>query len=1299
MATILLAAAGAALGSGFGGTVLGISGAVIGRAVGATVGRTIDQKLLGGGSEAVDVGRIDRFRLMGASEGAAVARVWGRVRVPGQVIWATRFQEHHARTGGKGAPKPRSATYSYTISLAIAVCEGVVSRIGRVWADGNEIAPGSLDMRVYKGSEDQLPDPKIQAVEGVAETPAYRGIAYVVIENLALAAYGNRVPQFSFEVIRPAQGNLAAAHPDLSKTIKGVCLIPGTGEYALATTPVHYNLGLGKNRSANANTVSGKTDFATSFEQLQEELPQSKNVSLVISWFGDDLRCSSCEIRPKVEQTLHDGVGMPWTVNGLSRSAAQVVPQMEGRPIYGGTPTDQSVVEAIGAIHAAGQEVTFYPFILNQQLEGNSLADPWSDLGEQPALPWRGRITLNVAPGRSGSTDRSAGANSEVETFFGTAQPAHFSISSGAIAYTGPTEWSYRRFILHYAMLCKMAGGVDAFCIGSEMRSLTQIRGEGDSFPTVSALCQLAQDVRQILGTATRIGYAADWSEYFGFHAGGNIYFHLDTLWAHPEINFVGIDNYMPVTDWRDGETHTDVIWGDIHNVDYIRSNIAGGEGFDWYYDGPEGEALQLRRPIIDTVYGEHWVFRFKDIKAWWSQLHFNRIGGVKEAGATAWVPESKPIIFTEYGCAAIDKGSNQPNKFFDKKSSESGAPRHSNGNRDDLIQLSYFTAIDKYWADALNNPISQVYGAAMLDVEKCTAWAWDARPYPDFPGNAALWSDTDNYLSGHWLNGRSSNQVVAAIVSEICEAAGNVEVDTQKIYGLARGFNIVEVGSARAELQPLLMAFGISSFEFDGTLIFETRDCLNPTDLQLKDLVSSGEIEKSYQTARSADIEVSKRVRIAFVEAETSFSVRNIEVAFPGSTAEAVTQSELPLVLTEGEAVSIAERWISEAQVSQTTIRIALPRSRMDINSGDVFTFEGDRFRVEHLEQSEYQVVDAVKVNTAVLQAGRISAHRPSWAPYFAPVPVSHQFLDLPILIGSEVPFAPHIGVLAMPWLGSIGVWDSVSEEGFRLNVVLDEPAVLGTTETELLPCASGVWDRGPALRVNISFGAFASESVQRVFSGENTVAIGDGSSSYWEVFQFLDASLVSPGTYDLFYRLRGQVGTDCNAGLVWPIGSKIVLLSSSLKQIYVPGFSLGLSRNYIFNALDQAPTDSGGSSIAAEAFDGVGLRPYSVSHVGCNADSLSGGLVFKWIRRTRIGGDSWSPPEVPLSEEVEAYDLTISRGDLILRRESINATSWLYSDSMQLEDGAFGQLLFSVAQYSPNFGAGPYRTCDFFV
>ena len=614
MATILLSAAGAAIGSGFGGTLLGLSGAVIGRAVGATIGRSIDQRILGAGSDPIETGRVERFQLTGASDGAPIARVWGRMRVAGQVIWATRFLESANRSGGgKGSPRPSVTSFSYSVSLAIALCQGEVQRLGRIWADGIEIPVGNLDLRFYPGDETQVPDPKIEAVEGAGLAPSYRGIAYVVIEDLDLSRFGNRIPQFTFEVMRRAVDAASGTIGDIASAVQAVALIPGTGEYPLATSPVTFRDGPGVSRSANVHTVEDKTDFSMSLKQLGEELPNCGSVSLVVSWFGNDLRCNHCTVRPKVDQSSEDGVEMPWHVSGLGRTTAEVLPLLDGRAVYGGSPADQSVVEAISAIRASGKEVMFYPFILMDQLSGNALADPWSSAGTQPALPWRGRITLSVAPGQTGSPDRSSAADSELALFIGNAHRSDFSVTGGRVTYTGPEEWSFRRFILHYAHLCAAAGGVDAFCIGSELRGLTQIRGAGDSFPMVHALKLLAAEVRSILGAGTKICYAADWSEYSGYQMDGNLYFHLDPLWADANIDFVGIDNYMPVSDWRDRTDHLDRGWGSIYNVDYLKANIAGGEGFDWYYDSPLGADSQLRRPIQDLQYGEDWVYRYKD--------------------------------------------------------------------------------------------------------------------------------------------------------------------------------------------------------------------------------------------------------------------------------------------------------------------------------------------------------------------------------------------------------------------------------------------------------------------------------------------------------------------------------------------------------------------------------------------------------------------------------------------------------------------------------------------------------------
>ena len=151
MATILLSAAGAAVGGAVGGSVLGLSSVAIGRFAGAVIGRSIDQRLLGQGSEVVETGRVSRLRLTGAGEGDAISQVYGRMRVGGQVIWATEFRENVSVTrgsgGGKGSPSPATPDtrrISYSVSLALALCEGEITRVARVWADGTEVSLSGL---------------------------------------------------------------------------------------------------------------------------------------------------------------------------------------------------------------------------------------------------------------------------------------------------------------------------------------------------------------------------------------------------------------------------------------------------------------------------------------------------------------------------------------------------------------------------------------------------------------------------------------------------------------------------------------------------------------------------------------------------------------------------------------------------------------------------------------------------------------------------------------------------------------------------------------------------------------------------------------------------------------------------------------------------------------------------------------------------------------------------------------------------------------------------------------------------
>lgn len=1308
MATIVLAAVGAAIGGSVGGSVAGIASVAIGRAVGATLGKVIDERILGSGSEPVETGKVERFRLTRASDGEPIAQVYGRMRLGGQVIWSSDFLETVTTSGGGGGGKgrpstPKTTSYSYSVSLAVAVCEGQVSSIGRVWADGEEVERDDLNMQVYTGTMDQLPDAGIEAIEGAGQVPAYRGTAYVVMENLSLEPFGNRVPNFSFEVVRQEQPEAVGYDDDLAQQVRGVALIPGTGEYALATTPVYYKDGPGSQRVANVNSPSGKSDLATSVETLQEELPGCDAVSLVVSWFGNDLRCGSCQVRPKIERKNVDGVNMPWSVSGLNRGAAVEIARVEGRPIYGGTPADASVVEAIRHLNTSGKRVMFYPFILMDQQDGNGLTDPYSGADDQPKLPWRGRITLSAAPGQDGSPDGTAAADAEVAAFFGTATAANFSIGYGNVSYSGPAEWGLRRFILHYAALCAAAGGVSSFCIGSELRGLTQIRGAG-GFAAVAALKSLAGEVRALLGTGTKIGYAADWTEYFGYQpqdASGDRYFHLDPLWADANIDFVGIDNYMPLSDWRDGEDHADAEWIDIHNPDYLAANIEGGEGFDWYYQSAQAQAAQIRTPITDVEHDEPWVWRYKDIQGWWKNEHYERIGGVRQAIPTDWLPQTKPIWFTELGCAAVDKGTNEPNKFLDVKSSESALPIYSNGLRDDHIQVQYLNTVLGYWSKPVNNPQSDQYAGAMIDLSNTYVWAWDTRPFPAFPNTRELWSDGENYARGHWLNGRAGARTLASVVGEICRRSGLTAIDTSTLYGVVRGYIVDQVTDARTALQPLMLRYGFDAIERDGVLRFVMRRGMQAETLDRELLAETGEIAGLVDQVRDGEAEMTGRVRLRFLQSDANHDAVAEEAVLPNEATHAVTARDLALSMTRGEGRMVAERWLTEARVSRDTVRFALPPSMLHLGAGDVVSLPGEAgdtlYRIDRVEQSELQLVEAVRIEPEVYTPSEFPDDTPVSSVFVPPVPVQPLFLDIPLVTGEEVDHAPYLAVVAKPWPGSVAVYASGTDDGYVLNDVVAAQSIIGVTETALLAAPSGRWDNGAPLQVKLTNGAFESRSVAAVLNGANLVAIGDGSSDRWELFQFQTADLIASDTYWLSGRLRGQLGSDGLIPQAWPSGSWIVVMDGTPDQIDLRSAQRRMARHYRIGPARKGYSDPSYVHLI-EAFDGNGLRPYAPCHLRTD-HTIGGDVVFDWVRRTRIDGDGWDLAEVPLGEESEQYIVRVRQGATIVREVNVSSPVWTYSAQQRAADALSGLATIEVAQISARYGPGLFASVDLAV
>ncbi len=1281
MATIVLSSAGSALGSAllpsglsfFGAT---ISGAAIGSAIGTMAGSYVDAQLFGSAASA-EGPRLNDLHVMSSTEGAPIPRAYGRVRLAGQVIWATNYREHastRSSGGGKGGGSSASVTeYSYSVSFAVALCEGEVARIGRVWADGKPLSLANVAWRLHPGGEAQECDPLIEAVEGAA--PAYRGTAYIVFEEMDVTAFGNRIPQLSFEVFRDLD--------DVEGLVRAVTVIPGAGEFVYDTQSPREILSETSSRAINVHTSDGRADFLVAMDQLEATLPNARCVSLVVSWFGDDLRCGQCSVRPKVETGHKISWPGSWSVAGLARGGAGVVSTVDGRPAYGGTPSDAAVTRALQDLRARGLEVVFYPFVMMDVAAGNTLTDPWTGAAGQPAYPWRGRITCDR------DLDGTDAAAAEVTAFF----------EGGA--------WSYRRMVLHYAALCAAAGGVDAFLIGSEMRGLTQIRDGAGNYPAVAALKTLAADVRAILGPGTKISYAADWTEYRGHDAGGGEFiFHLDPLWADPNIDFIGIDNYAPLTDWRDGHAHLDAAegWRSIYDLDYLRSRIAGGEGFDWYYASGEDRAAQIRTQITDGAYGKPWVWRAKDIRAWWTNTHYDRPGGTEAAVPTAWVPQSKPVWLTETGCPAVDKGTNEPNVFSDPRSSESGLPHFSDGLRDDFIQRRFIEAQMSWWDPAHeehvagSNPVSGLYGGRMVDPSRIFFWTWDARPFPAFPERRDVWADADNWQRGHWLNGRMGAASLPALAGAIMRDVGFEAFDAGALTGVVDGFVIDRIMSPRAALEPLMLACFFDAAESGGAVRFRhfgetSATVLTPAMLA----VAEESAAPGYRLTRGQETELPVSAKLLYVEGGGEYRQAAVEARRLGARSERVATAALPMVLTQARAQGIADLWLQKAWSERERATLALPPSLLALDPGDVVTLELPE-RMAHYRLTTVTDAGAREAAGVAHEAslfGRApmpervtaGAEAPNWG-----VPLA-VFMDLPLLTGEETPHAPRVAVAADPWPGGVAIYKN-GGAGFSLDRVVRKVATIGRTLTPLMPGPTGRWDEANTFAVELVSGGLASAAPMAVLAGANA-AVLETPEGDWEIVQFREAVLVADDTFLLRGLLRGQAGTEAAMRTPLEAGARFVALDDAVSEIGLADAERGLARDWAWGPAP-LPFDDPSHASATRVFDGIGLRPLSPVHVRARRDA-DGSIDIRWTRRTRLGGDGWTGLDVPLAEEIEAYEVAIRDGDAVKRVLAASAPHASYGVAEQTADfgGAdFPNLELTIHQLSRAYGRGTGRS-----
>lgn len=1268
MAQLVLTLAGSAVG----GLVAGGFGQGIGALVGAYVGGMIEQELFAKREVVRNEGaRISEFQLSGSAYGQPIPHVFGRARLAANIIWMRGIREERVverqevggggKGGGGGSRQVvETVTYHYYADVALGLARGPLTSIYRIWADKHPIDPDHVgEIRLYYGDEDQDADPLIQAVEGADRTPAFRGLAYVVLENLWLNPFSSRLPNFEVEVFRGSP----TGSGDARHLIEGICLIPASGEWAYDTDVVRDlrrsgAVGApGSGGAINRNTGQRRSDFRVAIDNLEREIPNVEWINLVYAWFGTSLDVATCSIRPEVEWHLNawdtrETAPHIWSVMGLGRNAWPRVstftkPDGSTGLFYGGTIADGAVVRAIQHLKKRGYKVLFYPFLMMD------IPPP-----DPAPFPWRGRIT---------------GAAADV--------PGFFTRSDG-----------YLRFVQHCIDLCVQAGGLDAFAIGSEMRELNRVHDGNGVYPAVAYWKQIAAEAKAELGSSCLVTYAADWTEY-RYHdlGGGNVRFPLDTLWGDANIDVVGIDAYFPITDAP----------RPTYDKEVLKAGWAGGELVSYFYETPDDRDLARRgfdpqRSLIDDPF-----YAYKAIEQWWGNEHRERVDGVPTGPATDWVPQSKPIWFTEYGFPSVNCAANQPNVFIDPKSSESFAPYYSNRSVDRVQQRAAIEATEEFWADPANNPISGVYGGRM--VERLFLWTWDARPYPWFPALTRVWSDGENYRLGHWIQGKVGNMRLSDIVGELCRMAGleEDEFDAGDLDDEVVGYVVTERQAVREMIAVLQTAYFFDAVETGGVLIFRKRGAGDNVAIDAQDLgAADGDGDRSrIRVERTQDTELPIAVDVVHIDEGRDYQSSTATVRKQIGRSESVTTFSLPIVLTIEQAQAIGQRALREIWQGREAYDLKLPARWLRLDPTDLVDVPVDgvtrRLLVTAVTYGRPGLVlvrgiatdggvpEFVTVDTG---SGAIPPSAPE-----PPAPIRVELLDMPLMLDAHDASDSSFYVAACPvgpgrFRGAVLYQPTADGLDYTVAAVASTPSVIGETLWDLHPGPVGRWDRGNVFELQLDHGTLETLPEERVLAGANAALVGN------EVLQFCNAELVGEGRYRLSMLLRGQLGTEHEAAFK-PAGTRFILLEPARQPR--PPFSLsrlGVETEWIAAPVPQGPTGDLAEAIVFANL-GAGLRPYSPVHLKGRRDPATGDWLISWIRRTRLGGDSWGF-EVPLGEEAERYLVEIiDTGTAeVVRTIEVTSPSVHYAAAQQTADFGDPVTEFDVAvsQVSQSYGRG---------
>jgi hypothetical protein len=1267
--------------SNWGQAALTIVGTVVGFAVGYPALGFYLGSLAGQALFPTDLGNVNGPRLndltvQTATIGAPIPIVYGTFAFSGNVIWSSGIIETVTKTkqGGKGGPTQTVTTYSYAVNVAVGICEGEILGISRIWADsvllfdGRALASQNPNlasnlaedtwaslankMQIYTGSEEQMPDPTIESFEGVGNVSAFRGLAYVVFNDFQLENYGNRIPNFRFEVMRGTNKPPLTLLEDENKGVADGYGDNDTLQFITRTGQSYWIAGI---LTAQETNAAGAPGIGYAYTLTSTPSGWVSRDALGGSWIQPD--GTSPVYWPRIRAM--DELSTPYITTA-----------------YGGfdwvTAINEFVIDSVLMISPTSDDGTF---AINWGLGDMSAVNGRTSL---KAGSWMAVRALTPA---TGWTVRQKDA--EQEKFGANVDPAF------TVELQGSSTYLIRgTFVFNVPAACGAKVSMYADGTGAAGFIQTQLPAYangplGQSHSATEA---------GVLGTPNMLVGGS----YRALDGTGDATTFTDYS-THYEFTALVVTG--PKVDPSDSFYYR-MQWG--QNVS------AGTRGVIM----KAGSGVVARRLNLSSNTDVEWAVKQQDETRMLSAMADDPELFIYLNGSTAYWVEMVVTCYTRYEYAhkvsfqlAFDGDLEEVNLIgniafvYDLGGWENNnayiPTNRTPAALGTVLEVSSMDtgSIDRdTWRGGLRlrGLIRTGTNGGTLRVRWSVFYGADPSPV----GGTVY---RGSFITAHQLALMGSEITLGEIVEDVNLRSGLApeQIDVTDLTELVDGYVISRPMTGRDAITPLQLYGFFDCVESAGVLKWPKRGKPTVATLTEDDLAAhvTGEARPSAMGLdRKLEDELPRRLRVHYPQADKNYEAGEQGASrLTGGSAE-MLDIEIPVAMSDTKAAQISESLLYDMWVTRTSYNFFTGNDQLALEPADaiLLPIEGRMERVRLTSGNQavqglltYEALrddDGVFVSYAIgsPNSGSGVVNVPNY-----PGEVNAVILDLPPLRDEDNDGGYYAAINAIGstnWGGATLFRSADGGVTYEMvgNTALQ--ATIGTLDAALPSGPSTIQDEGNELLVTLTSGELESIVWDSLLVGYNAAAIG--ADGRWEVIQFQTAELVTGRQWRLTGLLRGRRGTEWAIGLSQS-GDAFVLLDEALIRVSSNVSAIGAARKI-------KPALASMSIEEVEAIDftpqGVPLKPFAgVDATG--ARDISDNLTITWIRRARLGQELPSGSDIALYEAAEAYEVEIldstSSPQTVLRTIPATTPSVAYSATDQTTDFGSAQSAVTVRIY----------------